>query len=124
MSNIMYHHNSQHMHTYNNSPMGTFIYNSSIKDIHIIGHSIKIIHNDKPFGKLTVLPRIFIFTPKANSKQKHVKTTQEHEKGALLLGDSSWRGDLLAVASKHCSLPHSRSMWQTDGEQTVLPVTL
>jgi len=38
-----------------------------------------------------------MFTPKANSKQKRVKKTQEHEKGY----DAT---RLLAVARKHCSL--------------------
>ena len=39
-----------------------------------------------------------MFTPKANSKQKRVKKTQEHEKGYVVTR-------LLAVASKHCFLP-------------------
>jgi len=65
----------------------------------------------KPF-ELTISPRTFRFIPKANPKQKHVETTQEYEKGMLLLGDSPWRDDLLAVASKHCSLPHSSSPWR------------
>jgi len=65
-----------------------------------------------------------MFVLKAIPKQKRVKTTQEHEKGALLLNNSPWRADLLAVASKHCSLPHSSSPWRTAGEQTLLPVTL
>jgi len=43
-----------------------------------------------------------------------VKTTQEYEKGMLLLGDSPWRDNLLTMASKHCSLPHSRSPWRAN----------
>jgi len=43
-----------------------------------------------------------MFTAKANSKQKRVKKTQEHEKGMLLQGYSPWR---------------------VGGEQTLLSVT-
>jgi len=45
-------------------------------------------------GKLTKLSKTFMFTPKANSKQKRVKKTQEHEKGyaaTRLLAVASWR---------------------------------
>ncbi|KEH41559.1 hypothetical protein MTR_1g052305 [Medicago truncatula] len=35
----------------------------------------------KSIGKLTKLSTTFMFTPKANSKQKRVKKTQEHEIG-------------------------------------------
>jgi len=90
--------------------------------------------------KLTVLPKTFKYTPKANPKQKHVETTQEHEKGALLLNNSprgrtylQWRARLHAVASrwrantalchtivrrgewmasKHCSLSRCSSPWR------------
>ena len=48
---------------------------------------------------------------KANSKQKCMNTTHEHEKGTTLLGYSPWRATLLVVASKHCSLLHNRSSW-------------
>ena len=44
-------------------------------------------------------------------------------KGTSLLGYSPWRADLLAVASKHCSLLHNRSPWRTGAEQTLLSVT-
>ncbi|KEH33655.1 hypothetical protein MTR_3g450140 [Medicago truncatula] len=35
----------------------------------------------KATGKLTQLSTTFMFTPKANSKQKRVKKMQEHETG-------------------------------------------
>ena len=76
--------------------------------------------------ELTVLPKTLMYTPKTNPKQKHVETTQEHEKGALLLNNSP-RGRLTRSgelkASKHCSLLHNRSPWRVDGEQTLLSVT-
>jgi len=72
-----------------------------------------------------------MFRPKANSKQKRVKNTQEHEKGALLLNNSprgraysQWRAWLSVVASKHGSLPHYSSPWRVDSKKTLLPVTL
>jgi len=34
------------------------------------------------------------------------------------------RADLLAMASKHCSLPHYSSPLRADGEQTLLSITL
>jgi len=43
-----------------------------------------------------------MFTPKANSKQKRVKKTQEHEKKVCCYKVKR-RGEL--EASKHCSLP-------------------
>ena len=89
---------------------------------HMTVHN-SIIQVKQSLLKQTVLPKTFKYTLKANPKQKHVETTQGHEKGRLLLGDSPWRDDLLAVASKHCPLPHSRSPWRTDGEKTLLPVT-
>jgi len=71
-------------------------------------------------------PNLFKYTPKANPKQKHMETTQEHEKGALLLNNSP-RGRLTRSgelkASKHCSLWHNCSLWRVDGEQTLLSVT-
>ena len=67
-----------------------------------------------------------MYTPKTNPKQKHVETTQEHEKGALLLNNSP-RGRLTRSgelkASKHSSLLHNRLPWRVDGEQTLLSVT-
>ncbi|KEH32651.1 hypothetical protein MTR_4g132873 [Medicago truncatula] len=36
----------------------------------------------KATGKLTRLSKTFMFTPKANSKQKRAKQTQEHETGS------------------------------------------
>ena len=85
----------------------------------------------KAFLKLTILPKTLMYTPTTNPKQKHMETTQEHEKGALLLNNShrgrtysQWRASLLVVASKHCSLSHYSSPWQADGEQTLLSVTL
>jgi len=50
-----------------------------------------------------------MYTPKANPKPEHVKTTQEHEKGALLLINSP-RGQ-------------TYSQWRAKGEQTLLSVT-
>ncbi|KEH26789.1 hypothetical protein MTR_6g073070 [Medicago truncatula] len=38
----------------------------------------------KATGKLTQLSTTFMFTPKANSKQKRVKKTQEHETGRVV----------------------------------------
>jgi len=55
-----------------------------------------------------------MFAPKANSKQKCMNATQEHEKGPLLQGYSPWRANIALcytitrhgewMASKHCSL--------------------
>ena len=70
--------------------------------------------------ELTISPKAFRYAPKANSKQKCMNTTQEHEKGTLLQGYSPWRADLLVVASKHCSLSCCSSPWRTDGEHTLL----
>ena len=72
---------------------------------------------NKAIWKLTILPKTFIFTPKANSKQKRVKTTQEHEKvhcyyETRLAGWLTRRGDL------------AHSLWQASGEQTLLCVTI
>ena len=44
-----------------------------------------------------------MFTPKANSKHKRVKKTQEHEKRYVVTRLITRRGEL--EASKHCSLP-------------------
>jgi len=67
-----------------------------------------------------------MYTPKTNPKQKHMETTREHEKGALLLNNSP-RGRLTRSgelkASKHCSLLHNCSSWRVDGEQILLSVT-
>ena len=78
--------------------------------------------DNEPSEELT--PKAFRYATKANSKQKCMNTTQEHEKGTLLQGCSPWRAILLAVASKHCSQLHNRSPWRVDGEQTLLSVTL
>jgi len=77
--------------------------------------------------KLTVSPKTFKYTPKANPQQEHVETTQEHEKvhcywTTRLAGGLTRSGEL--KASKHCSLLHNRSPWRVDGEQTLLSVTL
>ena len=48
----------------------------------------QIIHVKQSLLTLTVLPKTFKYTPKANPRQKHVETTQEHEKCALLLNNS------------------------------------
>ena len=66
--------------------------------------------------KLTVLPKTLMYTPKTNLEQKHVNTTQEHEKGALLLNNSP-RGRLT------CSGELGYSQWRAKGEQTLLSVT-
>ena len=80
--------------------------------------------DNEPFEELTISPKAFKYAPKANSKQKCMNTTREHEHGALLLGYSSWRADSLVVASKHCSMSSCSSPWRTDDEQTLLSVTL
>jgi len=75
-----------------------------------------------------------MYTPMANAKQKHVETTQEHEKvhcywtirlaGGLTrsgeLGYASWRakGEQTLLSVTHYS------PWRVDGEQTLLSVTL
>jgi len=46
-----------------------------------------------------------MFTPKANSKQKRVKKTQEHEEKKVCCYRVTRRGEL--EASKHCSLSKS-----------------
>jgi len=79
--------------------------------------------DNEPSEELTISPKAFRYAPKANSKQKCMNTTQEHEKGTLLQGYSLWQAILLAMASKHCSLLHNRSPWRTGGEQTLLSVT-
>ena len=66
--------------------------------------------------KLTVLPKTLMYTPKTNLEQKHVNTTQEHEKGALLLNNSP-RGRL----TRSSELGYSQ--WRAKGEQTLLSVT-
>jgi len=86
-----------------------------------------------------------VYTPKTNPKQRHVETTQGHEKGALLLNNSprgwshsQWRARLRVVASrwrantalwhtiarrgewtarKHCSLSRCSSPWRADYSQ-------
>ncbi|KEH43525.1 hypothetical protein MTR_1g095415 [Medicago truncatula] len=57
-----------------------------LKEQKLTGH--QALNNQKSFsrqtkatGKLTQLSTTFMFTPKANSKQKRVKTMQEHETG-------------------------------------------
>ncbi|KEH27867.1 hypothetical protein MTR_5g045385 [Medicago truncatula] len=50
--------------------------------IFIISQEPKIIFtSNQTTGKLTQSSTTFMFTPKANSKQKHVKKTQENETG-------------------------------------------
>jgi len=73
--------------------------------------------------ELITSPKAFKYALKANSKQKCMNTTQEHEKGRTLLGYSPWRAILLAVASKHCSLLHNYLPWRVGIEQTLLSVT-
>ncbi|KEH25957.1 hypothetical protein MtrunA17_Chr6g0464991 [Medicago truncatula] len=53
----------------------------------------------KAIGKLTKLSKTFMFTPKANSKQKHVKKTQERETWYAVTRQLVRRVSLLAVAS-------------------------
>ena len=90
--------------------------------IHITIHKSNYSWQTKPL-KLTILPRTFMYAPKANPKQKRVETTEEHEK-VHCYWTIRLAGWLLAVASKHCSLPHYSSPWRADGEQTLLSVTL
>jgi len=85
--------------------------------IHITIHQSKLFRTNKAIWKLTVLPKTFMYTPKANPKQKRVKTTQEHEKVhyyyvICLAGWLTRRGEL--VASKHCSLSRYSSPWRAD----------
>ncbi|KEH35077.1 hypothetical protein MTR_3g078460 [Medicago truncatula] len=61
-----------------------------LKEQKLTGH--QVINNQKSSfsrqtkatGKLTQLSTTFMFTPKANSKQKRVKKTQEHETGCAV----------------------------------------
>ncbi|AES76295.1 hypothetical protein MTR_6g075600 [Medicago truncatula] len=53
----------------------------------------------KAIGKLTKLSTTFMFTLKTNSKQKHVKKTQERETGDAVSVQLARRVSLLAVAS-------------------------
>ena len=85
--------------------------------IHIVIHQSKLFMTNKTIWKLTILPKTFMSTPKENSKQKCVKTTQEHEKVhcyyvSRLAGWLTRRGEL------------AHSPWQTDGEQPLLFVTI
>jgi len=113
----------QHMHSYSNSST-SYSYNNH-QHMYIPScnnSSIKLFIQKKAIRTDSITLSFQVCT-KANSKQKCMTTTQEPEKGTTLLGYSPWRADLLAVASKHCSLLHNRSPWQTGGEQTLLSVT-
>jgi len=44
--------------------------------------------DNEPSEELTISPKAFMYAPRANSKQKCMNTTREHENGALLLGYS------------------------------------
>jgi len=104
--------------------------------IHITIHQSRLFMVNKAIWKLTILPKTFMYTPKANPKQKRVKTTQEHEKthcywvtclaGWLTrrgeLAHSLWRANTALchttvrrgeqMASKHCSLSRCSSPWR------------
>jgi len=80
--------------------------------------------DNKPSEELTISSKAFKYAPKANSKQKCMNTTQEHEKGTTLLGYSPWRANTALcytitrrgewMASRLCSL----SRIARRGEQT------
>jgi len=53
---------------------------SQSSNIYVFTKNITI-NQTKATGKLTQLSKTFMFTLKANSKQKCVKNTQEHETG-------------------------------------------
>jgi len=113
----------QHIHSYSNSST-SYSYNNH-QHIYIPScnnSSIKLLIQNKAIRTDNITLSFQVCT-KANSKQKCMTTTQEHEKGTTLLGYSPWKATLLAVASKHCSLLHNHSPWQMDGEQTLLSVT-
>jgi len=113
----------QHMHSYSNSST-SYSYNNH-QHIYIPScnnSSIKSFIQNKVIRTDNITLSFQVCT-KANSRHKCMTTTQEHEKGTALLGYSPWRADLLAVASKHCSLLHNRLPWRTGGEQTLIFVT-
>jgi len=106
--------------------------------IHMTIHKSRLFMVNKAIWKLTILPKTFMYTPKANQKQKRVKTTQEHEKAHCYwptrlagwltrsgeLAHSSWRANTALchttirrgeqMASKHCSLSRCSSPWRAD----------
>ena len=119
----------QHMHSYSNSST-SYSYNNH-QHIYIPScnsSSIKLFIQNKAI-RIDNITLSFQVCTKANSKQKCMNTTQEHEKGTSLLGYYTTRlagwltrsGEL--KVSKHCSLLHNRLPWRTGGEQTLLSVT-
>ncbi|KEH26080.1 hypothetical protein MTR_6g043970 [Medicago truncatula] len=77
-----------------------------MKQRHLIGVFSSYLKHQKSFssqtkstGKLTQLSTTFMLTPKANSKQKRVKNTQEREIGDAVKVQLARRVSLLAVAS-------------------------
>ncbi|KEH33267.1 hypothetical protein MTR_3g034675 [Medicago truncatula] len=62
-------------------------------------------HQTKATGKLTQLSTTFMFTPKANSKQKRVKKTQTHETGRAVreqLGKNSLFTPKISILTSLC----------------------
>ena len=107
------------MHSHSNSSMCTFMWQ----------FITQIIHGKQSLLKLTVSPKTFKYTPKANPKQKYVEMMQEHEKGTLLLNNtprgraySQWRANTALchtivrrgewMVSKHWSLSRCSSPWR------------
>ena len=68
--------------------------------VFIITQNLKfILSKTKDIGNLIQLSKTFMFIPKANSKQKHVKKTQERETGDVVTVQLASRVKSLAMAS-------------------------
>ena len=96
--------------------------------INITIHQSRLFMVNKAIWKLTILPKTFTYTPRANPKQKRVKRRKTW-KGTLLLGISPrgltylpWRANTALchtivrrgeqMASKYCSLSCCSSSWR------------
>ena len=121
MSNIIKHHINQHMHSYTNSSIYTSYNNSSNQNYS---------WRTRPFEKLTILPKTFIFGPKADSKKKCMKRHNNMNKICFYwvtrrggMTSSPWRANIAPchtvvrrgeqMTSKHCSLLRYSSPWRT-----------
>jgi len=71
---------------------------------------------NKAIWKLTILPKTFMYTPRLIQNRNMWKRRKD-VKRCTATEQLASRVDLLAVASKHCSLPHDSSPWRADGEQ-------
>ena len=139
------HYNSKNIHhliatSHNHHINSTYAFIKQFINVYIriTIHQSRLFMINKVIWKLTVLPKTFMYTAKANPKQKRVKRTQEHEKtqcywairlaGRLTrsgeLSYASWRANTTLwhtivrrgkrMASKHCSLSRCSLPWRAD----------